>query len=58
MTASTWPTHEDGTNKRVGEMTPEEKRAVFKAAVERVQAGFERPDVQERFARALTDKSA
>lgn len=32
---STWPKHEDGTNKRVGEMTPDEMRAVFKAAVER-----------------------
>jgi hypothetical protein len=24
-----WPKHEDGTNKTVGEMTAEEKRAVF-----------------------------
>lgn len=35
MTASTWPTREDGTNKTVGEMTPEEKRGVFLATAER-----------------------
>jgi hypothetical protein len=26
-----WPKHEDGTNKSVGEMTPEERRAAFRA---------------------------
>lgn len=35
MTASTWPTHEDGTNKTFGEMTPEEKRCVLLSAAKR-----------------------
>ena len=35
MTASTWPTHADGTNKAIGEMTPEEKRGVFLSAASR-----------------------
>jgi hypothetical protein len=26
MPATTWPAHADGTNKAIGEMTPEEKR--------------------------------
>jgi hypothetical protein len=34
MTA-TWPTHADGTNKTVGEMTPEERRDVFLSAAKR-----------------------
>lgn len=34
MTA-TWPTHPDGTNKTVGEMTPEERRDVFLSAAAR-----------------------
>ncbi len=29
---STWPKHEDGTNKTVGEMTEEEREAVMSAA--------------------------
>lgn len=35
MTESTWPTHEDGTNKRIGDMTADEKRAVMAAAKKR-----------------------
>ena len=30
-----WPKREDGSNKSLGEMTPEERRAQLKAAVER-----------------------
>ena len=33
-----WPTHPDGTNKTVGEMTPAEKREVMKAAADRFKA--------------------
>lgn len=51
--SSAWPKHEDGTNKRVGDMTPEEQRAVFKAAAERVQAEFARPEVQDKLAAVL-----
>lgn len=33
-----WPKHPNGENKTVGEMTEEERRAVFKAAAERFAA--------------------
>jgi hypothetical protein len=50
---SEWPKHPDGSNKRVGDMTPEERRAVFKAAGIRLKAELERPEVQERVAHVL-----
>lgn len=50
---STWPKHPDGTNKRVGDMTPEEKRAVFQAATLRLKAEFEQPDMQAKMAAVL-----
>lgn len=31
-TATTWPQHPDGTNKRVGEMTADERREVIAAS--------------------------
>jgi hypothetical protein len=52
---SEWPKHPDGSNKRVGDMTPEESRAVFKAAGERVKAQFERPAVQAALDKVLKD---
>lgn len=53
MTA-TWPAHADGTNKTVGEMTPEEKRVVFLSAAERFA---ERGDsIGERTFRRLAEK--
>jgi len=42
-----WPTREDGSNKTVGEMTPDEMRAVMKAASERTKRHFERPEMQD-----------
>jgi hypothetical protein len=54
MTA-TWPTHADGTNKTVGEMTPEEKRVVFLSAAERFA---ERGDsIGERTFRRLAERA-
>lgn len=38
MTASTWPQHPDGTNKRVGEMTAAERSAVIAASRARFEA--------------------
>lgn len=31
-----WPKHPDGRNMRLGEMTPEERRAQIKASVQRI----------------------
>lgn len=53
-----WPTHPDGTNKRVGDMTPEERKRVFAEAAARVKADFERPEVQRRMAELLDDDTA
>ena len=50
-----WPKHEDGTNKTVGEMTPDEKRAVFLLAAERFA---ERGDsIGARTFRRLADRA-
>jgi hypothetical protein len=35
-----WPTHADGTNKRVGEMTETERKAVMAAARDRYFAAL------------------
>jgi len=47
MTAKNpWPTRADGTNKTVGEMTPDERRAAFAEAAERVKQEMESPEMQ------------
>jgi hypothetical protein len=33
-----WPKHEDGTNKMIGDMEPEERREVLQAAAARYRA--------------------
>lgn len=38
-----WPKRPDGSNMTMGEMTPEQRRAQWKAAVLRVKAKCERP---------------
>lgn len=38
-----WPTHADGTNKSIGEMTAEERAAVIKASTDRIMTG-RKPD--------------
>lgn len=48
-----WPLHEDGRRKKVGEMTPTERRGVFKDACDGVKAFFQRPEVQAGIAAAL-----
>lgn len=40
---STWPTHPDGTNKRVGDMTPEEGATVMAAAKARTAPDWWNP---------------
>lgn len=52
---SDWPKRPDGSNKTVGEMTREERSAVFKAATARLKAEFEHPKVQDAIARILND---
>lgn len=42
---SNWPKRDDGTNKTIGEMTAEERRAAFSASVERLRAEFSNPHV-------------
>lgn len=48
-----WPTRADGTNKTVGEMTPDERRRVFAEAAARLQREFSDPLVQQKLAAAL-----
>lgn len=42
-----WPKREDGTNKTMGEMTRDERRAQFKASIVRIkvemEAGYSKP---------------
>lgn len=40
---SDWPKHTDGRNKKIGEMTAEERHAVTKGAAQRLQAEFDDP---------------
>lgn len=47
-----WPTHPDGTNKRMGEMTAEERRIQVKASCERLRAEFEHPATAAVLAKA------
>lgn len=42
-----WPTHPDGRPKKMGEMTPEERRAQFAAAATTVRAQLEQPAMQQ-----------
>lgn len=44
-----WPKHEDGRNKRMGEMTKEEQDVQIKASCARLKAEIESPE----FAAAL-----
>jgi hypothetical protein len=46
MTESTWPKHPDGRNKKMGEMTADERRAQWKGAADRAKAYFEQPVVK------------
>lgn len=39
-----WPTHPDGRNKRMGEMTREEQDAQIKASCARLKAEIESPE--------------
>ena len=50
-----WPKHPDGQNMKMGEMTPEQRREQWKAAVARVKANIERPEMQAQLARVLND---
>lgn len=53
---STWPTHPDGTNKTVGEMTKEERREVMRAAAERMAAKFNSAEALAAMNRELRKK--
>lgn len=47
-----WPTHPDGTNKRIGDMTPDERAAVMADARRRY---FAEPEDDEDFAAEAGD---
>ncbi len=49
----TWPKRPDGKSKRVGEMTAEERREIFRGAAARIKAEFADPLVQEKIAAVL-----
>jgi hypothetical protein len=42
-----WPMHPDGRQKKMGEMTPEERKAQFKDAVQRVKTTMETPAMRQ-----------
>lgn len=44
-----WPKHEDGRLKKIGEMTQDEARGVFKASAQRIKAEIEHPAMQRLF---------
>lgn len=50
-----WPKHADGTNKTIGEMTPEESRPLLRAAFLRSKIGDLAPRLKDAFA-PLTDE--
>lgn len=47
---STWPKHPDGSNKTIGEMTPEEARPLLRAAFLRSKIGEVVPHLASAFA--------
>lgn len=49
-TETPWPLHPDGRPKKMGEMTPAERRAQFTDAVQQVKATMERPGMREAMA--------
>lgn len=54
---SEWPKHLNGKNKKIGEMTQVERKAVFTNAVNTVKKEFENPLVQEKLAAVLNNQS-
>lgn len=44
-----WPTHPDGRPKKMGEMTPEERKAQFKDAAHRAKVTVETPAMRQAF---------
>jgi hypothetical protein len=42
-----WPKRPDGTNKTMGEMTPEERKAQVQASLGRLKAELENPKIAE-----------
>lgn len=54
---SSWPKHQDGSPKKMGEMTPEEREACWTQAAQKVKAELERPEVQARLAAVLNGTS-
>lgn len=41
--SDTWPKHQDGRNKKIGEMTPDERKRVARESVAVIKAEFEDP---------------
>ena len=54
---SDWPKHPDGRTKKMGEMTPEEARAVIQASCQRLKVEFDHPLVQQKFASILSGQN-
>jgi hypothetical protein len=56
MTEDNWPKHADGTNKTIGEMTPEESRPILRAAFLRAKIGDLAPHLKDAFAPTPTQQ--
>lgn len=55
---SAWPTHPDGRNKRLGEMTKDQRRAVITAACKKIQGELSDPEIQQRIEQILSEVDA
>lgn len=53
MTQDNWPKRPDGTSKKFGELTSEERREVLKSACKKVEQDFARPEVQDAIQKVL-----
>ncbi len=58
MPETPWPKHPDGSNKKMGEMTQDERSAQWKAAGARLQAEFDRPEVRAGIAAVLDSNTS
>jgi hypothetical protein len=50
-----WPTHDDGRPKKMGEMTPDERKACWRDAALKVKAEMESPAMQAKLAAILVN---
>lgn len=55
MSTDNWPKHPDGRPMKMGEMTTEQRRKLWREAAAKVKADFEQPEMQAQLARVMND---